>query len=47
MKLGGYSYCMHHEMMMSHVASSFLNGGHLGPPSWISGFVQNLKHPGL
>ena len=35
-------------MMTSYgviIASSFLNGGLLGPPSWISGFVQNIKKP--
>ena len=25
------------------IASSVQSGGHLGSPSWISGFVQNLK----
>ena len=36
----------HHEVMTSDdviIASSFLNGGYLGPPSWISGFFKNLK----
>ena len=54
-RLGGYIVCLkisplssHHEVMTSHdviIVQSFLNGGHLGPPSWISEFVQILKKP--
>ena len=30
-------------MLLRMMLLLFLKGGHLGPPSWISGFVQNLK----